>query len=118
MKAIVLDGETRSALAVTRSLGRAGVDVTVLASAARSLAGSSRYAARSHRVPDPNDAPDAFCDALRSYCRRREPAVWLPLTDASLTRLEEVDVGQLGRPGFGLGLDRRLGRTWWEGKKS
>ena len=96
MKAIVLDGETRSALAVTRSLGRAGVDVTVLASTERSLAGSSRYAARSHRVPDPNDAPDAFCDALRAYCLERESAVWLPLTDASLTLVSGIRESLVG----------------------
>ncbi len=111
MKAIVLDGETRAALAVTRSLGRAGVDVTVLASEARSLASSSRYAARSHRVPDPNDEPERFCDALRAYCREREPAVWLPLTDASLTLVSAIR-GSLVGAALPFPEDHALAAAW------
>jgi hypothetical protein len=39
----VTDGHQRSALALVRSLGRAGIPITVGASQPRSLAGSSRY---------------------------------------------------------------------------
>ncbi len=42
---VVSDGETRSALAVTRTLGAAGYEVHVLSAGERSLAGSSRHAA-------------------------------------------------------------------------
>ena len=41
---LVTDGEQRAALAIVRSLGRAGHDVYVCSSRHRSLAGASRYA--------------------------------------------------------------------------
>ena len=90
MRALVLDGEARSALAVTRSLGRAGVEVTVGAASKRSLAGSSRYAGDHLLLPDPVREPDAFATALIQQARQRAPELWLPLTDASMTVVNEI----------------------------
>ena len=42
MRALVLDGDTRAALAIVRSLGRRGIHVTVASEDQVSLAGSSR----------------------------------------------------------------------------
>jgi predicted ATP-grasp superfamily ATP-dependent carboligase len=85
MRALVLDGDARSALAVTRSLGRAGVRVTVAAATPRSLAGSSRYAAARLVLPDADREPEALAAALRAEARRWQGDLWLPVTDASLT---------------------------------
>ena len=60
MKAFVTDGNERSALAITRSLGRRGVSVLVGAEQPASLASSSRYCARHVTYPSPYRHPDAF----------------------------------------------------------
>lgn len=90
MKAIVFDGGTRAALAVTRSLGRAGVHVVVMASSRTSLAGASRFAAERAMVPDPDREPESFCAALETLANRSEPMMWLPMTDASLTLVSSI----------------------------
>ncbi|NNL85193.1 MAG: ATP-grasp domain-containing protein, partial [Myxococcales bacterium] len=112
---MVFDGETRAALAVTRSLGRAGVDVQVLANTPTSLAGVSRYAAARTTLPDPNRTPDAFCAVLEELAAASGPAVWLPLTDASLTLVSSIRdrLGEVVLPFPDAGA---LARAWdkWE----
>jgi predicted ATP-grasp superfamily ATP-dependent carboligase len=112
---MVFDGETRAALAVTRSLGRAGVDVQVLASTPTSLAGTSRYAAARAIVPDPNRDPAAFCTALEELAAAGEPMVWLPLTDASLTLVSSIR-DRLGEAVLPFPDAVALGKAWdkWE----
>jgi len=46
MNVLVTDGDQRSALAITRSLGRRGVNVIVGEESDRCLASSSRYCTR------------------------------------------------------------------------
>jgi len=81
---IVTDGEQRSALAIIRSLGRAGHRVEVLSGSGRSLAGASRYCRSDHAVPDPLAAPDAFGDAVLARVRERSAGALIPVTEASL----------------------------------
>lgn len=91
---LVTDGDDRSALAVVRSLGRAGHDVTVGARRAASLAGASRFAARCVTLPDPLSAPQAFADSAGGAVREHGIEVVLPVTDASvlavLSRAEKM----------------------------
>ncbi len=82
--ALVLDGEERVALAVTRSLGRRGVPVSVAAARSDPLAGASRHATRRILMPSPMSAPDALAAELEALARREPGQVWFPLTDASL----------------------------------
>ena len=51
MSVLVSPGNLRSALAVTRSLGRRGVAVTVADERLHSLAGASRYCRAARQVP-------------------------------------------------------------------
>ncbi len=88
--ALVLDGDERSALAVTRSLGRRGVAVTVAAPHPASLAGASRYAGRRIVLPDVMATPDALAAALVVHADREPGEVWFPLTDASLAVVDSV----------------------------
>ena len=81
---LVTDGEQRAALAVVRSLGRAGHTVVVTAERARSLAGQSRYAAAQEPVPDPLASPEQYASALAGIVAQRGVQVVLPITDASL----------------------------------
>ncbi len=84
---LVTDGEQRAALAVVRSLGRAGYRPFVCSPSGRSLAGASRYAAGETAVPDPLGEPDRFADVVVELARRRRAALILPSTDAALLAL-------------------------------
>lgn len=77
------DGEQRSALAVVRSLARAGYRVHVAASRRHSLAGASRSAHARVLTPSPLADPVAFADAIASYAAANSVAVAIPVTEAS-----------------------------------
>jgi predicted ATP-grasp superfamily ATP-dependent carboligase len=81
MTVFVTDGEQRSTLAVVRSLGRAGIGVTVGSSRPTSLAGSSRYCARMVRYPSPREAPAEFQEFLREEMSANGYRLLLPMTD-------------------------------------
>ncbi|MDX1578989.1 MAG: carboxylate--amine ligase, partial [Gemmatimonadota bacterium] len=83
----VTDGDERSALAVVRSLGRAGHAVDVVSRTGRSLAGASRYARSDTAAPDPLGDRAAFRRAVRNLVADRSSAVLLPITEASLHAL-------------------------------
>lgn len=84
---LVTDGDQRAALAIVRSLGRAGHRVFVGASAERSLAGCSRYRVASLRLPEPLADPEGFARAVRSCVRERGVDAVLPVTEAALLAL-------------------------------
>ena len=80
-RALVLDASQRSALAVTRSLGRRGIPVVAADESARTLAGSSRYCREQLVYPSPRTAPGAFLSVLSEETRRRAIAVVIPVGD-------------------------------------
>jgi predicted ATP-grasp superfamily ATP-dependent carboligase len=94
---LVTDGEQRAALAVVRSLGRAGFTPLVVETRSPSLAGVSRFARGRFAVPDPLDAPGPFADAIARLTRDLDVDVVLPITDASVLAV--------------LGARDRLGRA-------
>jgi predicted ATP-grasp superfamily ATP-dependent carboligase/CelD/BcsL family acetyltransferase involved in cellulose biosynthesis len=81
MRVLVTDGDSRAALAVTRSLGRAGHEVFVGEKQTPSLAQMSRYCAGRFRYPDPVTASDAFVAALARFASERRVDVLMPVTD-------------------------------------
>ncbi|MGV9451299.1 carboxylate--amine ligase [Streptomyces sp. NPDC003635] len=80
-------------LGAVRSLGRAGVDVHVVADCAASPVRASRYLTRLHSPPPPGAAPADVAVALRRVAARIErPAVLIPMDDAgavAVNRLRE-----------------------------
>ncbi|HET9950090.1 MAG TPA: ATP-grasp domain-containing protein [Longimicrobiales bacterium] len=78
---LLTDGEARSALAVVRSLGRAGHDVAVCSATGRSLAGASRHCRADLRVPDPAASLERFADAVARIVDERGIEVVIPVTD-------------------------------------
>lgn len=84
---LVTDGEQRAALAVTRSLGRAGWRVIVLAGSRAPLAGASRWCSAEVRVPDPVTSPLAFSDAVVALVAEYSASLVLPIGEGALLAL-------------------------------
>lgn len=84
---LVTDGTERSALAVVRSLGRAGHTVVVCAARPRALAAASRWCAAEVEVPDPLRDRAAFARAVAEAAIRHGADIALPVTDASVLAL-------------------------------
>ena len=83
-RAIVLDAEQRSSLAVTRSLGRGGIAVTSADTSTPTLSSRSRYSQTSRTYPDPSSEPSAFIASLAALGPFTEPPVLVACTDASV----------------------------------
>jgi predicted ATP-grasp superfamily ATP-dependent carboligase len=84
---LVLDAETRSALAVTRSLGRAGAFCITASSHQNPLAGSSRFSSLSLHCPDIRENPEIFHGWLLKTIKTHDVNVVLPVTDATIEGL-------------------------------
>src|SRR5436190_6406123 len=79
--ALVTDGDSGPALAVVRSLGRAGWRVLVPAG---SRSARSRFAAAVVDLPDGAEHPDDFAAALGEALAAERVDVVAPFTDATL----------------------------------
>lgn len=95
-KVLVTDGQTRTALATVRSLGRAGHEVWVTAQRLPCLASSSRYASHSALVPGALDQTDAAVEALERLVREHLIEVIIPVTDASMRAVLRAGGDRLG----------------------
>jgi predicted ATP-grasp superfamily ATP-dependent carboligase len=80
---LVLDGDTRAALAVVRSLGRKGLRVIVGAESRSPLVGASRYCDHTVTYMSPN-SPESFCESLCAILQKEKPDILFPITDLSV----------------------------------
>lgn len=80
---LILDGNTTSALAATRSLGRKGVPVVVADESKRTLSGASRYCSESFTYPSPKKNLRAFLSTVKAECSQRGIRVIFPTTEVS-----------------------------------
>jgi predicted ATP-grasp superfamily ATP-dependent carboligase len=78
---LVTDGDERSALAVVRSLGRAGYSVYACSTSGRSIAGASRYAKGEAAVVPSLTSPDAFAVELSALIAKWDIDMLLPMTE-------------------------------------
>ncbi len=103
-KILILDGNTRSALAATRSLGRRGVRVVVADETKRTLAGASKYCSESFTYPSPTANLRAFLSTVKSECSQRGIRVIFPMAEISMAAVlkhrEEFKGFQLPLPEF------------------
>ena len=81
---LVTDGQERSALAITRGLGREGIPVIVGAETTGSLAGASRYCVARWRYPSPLQHPERFISSLLEAVRLFNVTALIPPTDSSM----------------------------------
>lgn len=84
---LVTDGTQRSALAVVRSLGRAGHTVFVCATRTPSIAGESRHAVAQATVADALHEPEQFVSDIQHRIEQWRIDVLIPITEASLLAL-------------------------------
>ena len=82
-KILITDGNTRSALAATRSLGKRGLHVVVGGDTKRTLSGASRFCRGTITYPSPDQDPEGFIAAIRSECLARSISVIFPMTEIS-----------------------------------
>jgi len=83
-KVLVLDANQRSALAVTRSLGKSGQYLVSTAdSLHEALAGASRHSQGYFRYPDPNHYPLDFVDWVRDTVARHSFQLVMPTTEVT-----------------------------------
>lgn len=90
MNILITDGENRSALAATRSLGRKGCRVVVAAKQPRSLASSSKYCALGMAVPDPGLDGEGYAAIIRDIAVKERIDFIFPMTEVSIYLLNQV----------------------------
>ena len=84
---LVTDGDERSALAVVRSLGRAGYRVYVCSTSGRSIAGASRYARAERGVAASLTSPGAFANDVRSALSTWSVDFLIPMTEQAFNAI-------------------------------
>lgn len=87
---IVTDGEQRAALAVVRSLGAGGYRCILTSSSRGSVAGGSRFVARTVTVPNPLEQPARFADAIVALAKLENAVVVLPIAEQSMLAILPV----------------------------
>ena len=80
-KVLILDGNQRSALAATRSLGSKGIPVIVADERVPNLSSSSKYCVESFSYPPPNTSPDDFVNVIIRQCKERRIEILFPMTE-------------------------------------
>ena len=83
-RALVLDGHRVHALDIVRTLGRAGIEVSVGASSADAIAFGSRHATRCEVYPDPAVNADEFLDWLVRFLEKEQCDLVIPVTDVTV----------------------------------
>jgi predicted ATP-grasp superfamily ATP-dependent carboligase len=82
-RVIVTDSEQRAALAVVRSLGRAGHEVMAVGHKAQALAKASRFACAHEMVANPFSEPGQFTNDIAALVTRWNADVVLPVAEQS-----------------------------------
>jgi predicted ATP-grasp superfamily ATP-dependent carboligase len=89
MVTLVTDGNTRAALAITRSLGRSGRRVIVGDWKQPCLASKSRYCSGSIRYPNPMSDTAGFLRSILETVKRERIELIIPVTEVSTLLIAE-----------------------------
>ena len=88
-KALVLDSSQRAALAVIRSLGSKGIEVTAGDYTSANMGLLSKYCSHGVRYPNPLEHKSMFVKALASHLRKHRYDVVFPITDCTMWPVSE-----------------------------
>ncbi len=80
-RVLILDANQRSALAVTRSLGKKGITVFTAEESSSALAGASRFSQLYLEYPSPKQSPDKFVDVLSELVQQHRIEIIMPMTE-------------------------------------
>jgi len=83
MEALILNGDTKSALAAVRSLGRRGIRITCGAEKQNAMALHSKYVTRRFVYRSPLTNPEGFLKDILAECTGAEPPVLFVFSDAA-----------------------------------
>jgi ATP-grasp in the biosynthetic pathway with Ter operon len=111
---LVLDPIARHAVAAVRGLGETGWQVVVAGfdRLGDALAARSRYASgRYERLPDPHGAAAPFEAALAEVVARRRCQAVVAISDSTIARLRQLDIGVPTVPRMDDALDRVLDKV-------
>ena len=86
-RVLVLDANQRSALAVTRSLGKRGIPVITTDETLQALAGSSHFSEQYFTCPSPRTKPEQFVKFLTELVKQQQIEILLPMTELTTTLL-------------------------------
>jgi len=95
MNILVTDGESRSALAVTRSLGRRGYNISVAGGELKNISASSKFCRQAFKTPNPLNDPRGYTKAIIDIAHREHIDILFPITETSIYCLNKVR-GQIG----------------------
>lgn len=90
MKVLVTDGENRSALAVTRSLGRKGYEIFVAGLKAGNISASSKFCRKSIITPDPLGDGSGYAKKILEAVVDEMIDIIIPLSEQSIYQLNKV----------------------------
>jgi len=86
-KILVLDANQRSALAVTRSLGKQNVPLITGDESVTALAGKSRYSLQYIAYPSPCSKPKQFISVIADVCNKENIDIIFPMTELTTALL-------------------------------
>jgi predicted ATP-grasp superfamily ATP-dependent carboligase len=89
MKVLITDGNFKHTLAAVRSLGKRGIDITVLSHIKLSISFFSRYCSHHVVAPDPEHDP-RFKDFLLDYVKNNKFDVLLPVSFAAVMQVSQI----------------------------
>jgi predicted ATP-grasp superfamily ATP-dependent carboligase len=84
---VILDGNQRSALAATRSLGRKGIFVSVGSETVDSISARSKYCKEAFSYPSPYTNPQGFVQTVKEYVSNFPGGTIFPMTDVTLSEI-------------------------------
>jgi predicted ATP-grasp superfamily ATP-dependent carboligase len=89
MKVLLTDGNFKHTLAAVRSLGKRGIEVTVLSHLPISISFYSKYCQHHVIAPDPEKDP-RFADFLLEYVKKNQFDVLLPISFAAVMQVSRI----------------------------
>lgn len=86
---LLADCFTRSGLALTRSLGRQGLKVVIVANAANNLVSKSHFAGPCLPGPDPREQREEYAKFIVEVARQYAARLIIPITDDAVSALND-----------------------------